>query len=389
MPQTNGVPRPHKQRVALIGHAAEPHLFGAERSLVSIIGAIDRAHYEPCVFLPSSSNDQYLRTIEQYTDNLTVFSYSWWSGTRAPDAAAISRFTALFRSQRIDLVHSNTITLIDPLLAARQIGVPCIVHARELIDQDEYLAGLLGEDPVAIVARIRAAADFIIANSNMTHRLYHKEGRSFRLYNCIDTDAFDIANDLTPGRLKIGIISSNHPRKGIEHFVRLAILAARRQQSGLEFIVFGPHTGHTRDLSLLSEREDIPINLRFEGYIDDPLEAVRQINVVLSFSVVAESFGRTVAEAMAARRPVISYDRGAAPEFVRHGLDGFIIPPFDIEQALGHLEALAGNPARVAAMGDAGRARAIEMFAPAVFASGLNEIYRRVLEMRHAPRATG
>src|SRR5262249_27696892 len=128
-------------------------------------------------------------------------------------------------------------------------------------------------------------------------------------------------------------------------------------------------------------REKVPVNLRFTDYVADPVDAVRQVNVVVSFSVVAESFGRTLAEAMAGRRPVIAYDHGAAPELVRHGIEGFVIPPFDIEGALVHIETLADNPERVAAMGDAGRARAKELFAPAVFASHLNEIYDRIFEI--------
>jgi len=368
-----------KPRIAVIGHLADPHFYGAERSLLSVAAAIDRARYDLCAVLPTH-NAQYVRALGRYTDTVDVFAYSWWGRTRLYDAATVTRFADLFRKRSIDLVHVNTITLMDPLLAARQAGVPCIVHARELVDQDDDLAGDLGDEPAAIVARVRAAADFIIANSDATHRLYHMNGRSFRLYNCVDTDAFDMANETTPGSLKIGIISSNRPKKGIEDFVRLAVLAAARRPA-LEFVVIGPPTAHTEDLALRLRGETAPVNLRFAGYVADPVDAVRQVNVVVSFSGVAESFGRTLAEAMAARRPVIAYDRGAVPELVRHGIDGFVIPPLDIEQALVHLETLADDPARVAVMGEAGRARAQELFAPVVFASRLNEIYRRIFEM--------
>ena len=42
---------------------------------------------------------------------------------------------------------------------------------------------MFGDDPSAIVRTILAASDFIIANSDATHRLYRKGDRSFRLYN--------------------------------------------------------------------------------------------------------------------------------------------------------------------------------------------------------------
>jgi len=269
---------------------------------------------------------------------------------------------------------------MDPLLAARRLGVPAVVHARELISHDNDLAGVLGDDPSAIVRSIRAASDFIIANSAATHRLYGTGDTSFRLYNCIDVDHFDLPNDPEPGTLKVGIISSNHPKKGIEQFVDLAIMAGRRRPD-LEFFVFGPRNEH---VERLEERvrggEGTGANVCFPGYVADPADAIRQVIVVVSFSLVAESFGRTIAEALAARRPVIAYRWGAAPELIQHGRDGFLVPYLDFAQALEHLGMLADRPDRLKEMGRNGRARAERLFSLDAFGSALNGIYRHIIE---------
>jgi glycosyltransferase involved in cell wall biosynthesis len=368
----------HKPRIALVGHTVSEQLFGAERSLLSVFAAIDRSSYEICAVFPRH-NESYMNAVRRYAEHVEVFPYQWLSQPPDGDVATISRFIDLFRSWRIDLVHVNTITLVAPLLAARQLTIPSIVHARELIDQDNHLAGLLGHAPADIIARILAAGEFIIANSDTTDRLYRKAGRSFRLYNCVDIDAFDMANDVADGPLKVGLISNNHPKKGLEDFIKLALLAAERR-AALAFVVIGPHTDHTEELALLLKREGSSANVQFLGYLSDPVEAMRQVNVVVSLSVVAESFGRTLAEAMAARRPVIAYDRGAAPEIVQHEVNGFIVPPSDITRALTYLETLAANRALLASMGEAGRARAEKLFAPAAFAKSLNAIYAQILE---------
>ena len=148
--------------------------------------------------------------------------------------------------------------------------------------------------------------------------------------------------------------------------------------------VVGPTPPYVEELA---RRAGCPVDLRLAGYAAEPVAAVRQVNVVVSFSTVPESFGRTLAEGMAARRPVIAHDLGAAREIVRHGVDGFIVAPGDIEGALGHIESLADDPTRLAAMGAAGRARVAERFAPAAFAAGLEAIYRRILPSaaEHAP----
>ncbi len=373
-----GTAAARKPHIAVVGHLAGDVLYGAERSLLDILAAIDRRQYDVSCILPNR-NDEYLQAVTKHVAKLIVFPYHWWSKTRPFEEQTVSRFEEIFRSAQVDLVHVNTITLNDPLVAARRLDVPSIVHARELVDRDADLALLFGLDASTIVRQVHAAADFIIANSDAVHRLYCKKGSSFRLYNCVDIDRFDLANDYEPGRLTVGIISSNHPKKGIEHFVKLAILAGRRLPR-LQFLAVGPHNGHTEELDAVARAQGFPVNLRFTGYVADPVEAMRQLNVVVSFSIVAESFGRTIAEAMAARRPIIAYRWGAAPELVRHREDGFLIPYLRYARALKRLRLLSDHPDRLRKMGSNGRERAQQLFAPNVFAARLNDIYRQVME---------
>ena len=145
---------------------------------------------------------------------------------------------------------------MDPLLAAKHLRVPSIVHARELVSHDEGLAAQFGENPSAIVRSVRGASDFIIANSATTHLLYRRGSRSFRLYNSVALDHFDLPNLPEPGKLRVGIVSSNQLKKGIEHFVNLAAMAAR-PRSDLEFVVIGPRTEYADRLEQRARNEDI------------------------------------------------------------------------------------------------------------------------------------
>ena len=370
-------PAAKKRNILLVGHAAGDTLFGAERSFLDLLAAIDPQQYDLFCVLPEENN-AYLSSVARYTKNITVFPYRWWTSTRPYDEHAVSHFENVIRRYRPDVVHVNTIVLSDPLIAARRLHVPTIVHARELIDKDPALGDHFGCEPSAVVSSVRAAADFIIANSEATYRLYYKRDRSFRLYNCVDVARFALTNNPEPGKLKVGIISSNIPNKGIEHFVKLAILAGQRRPH-LEFLVIGPRTEHAIELERVAGAQESPVNLRFTGYVPDPVEALRQVNVLVSLSIFAESFGRTLMEAMAASRPVIAYAWGAAPELIRDGKEGFLIPYLEFPKALDCLEMLADKPELVSQMGRNGRERALGLFAPDVFAANLNSIYRRVL----------
>jgi glycosyltransferase involved in cell wall biosynthesis len=359
-------------RVLIVGHLAGDQLFGAERSLLDIVAAIDPAKYEVLVALPNH-NDAYLRRIEKHAKQVTVFPYEWWSASRKEDPATVERFATIIRRDRVDLVHVNTITLLDPLLAAQRVSVPSIVHARELIVNDAVLAAHFGSDAVHTVC---SAADYIIANSDATHKRYSQNRKSFRLYNCVEPECFEVASSLESGKLKVGLISSNLPQKGIESFVHLAIVASGRRPE-LEFFLIGPLNEHAS--SLREKVRGQSSNIHFVDYLQHPAEALRRIDVLVSLSTFAESFGRTVAEAMAAGRPVIVYRYGALPELVRDGIDGFLIPYGAHLVALERLERLLDDPSLVLEIGRRGRERAKQLFCPGVFAPQLNRIYDQIL----------
>jgi glycosyltransferase involved in cell wall biosynthesis len=368
-----------KLRVAVVAHLGSREFFGAERSLLDILAAIDRKKYRVWCVLPRAyTSDVYRQAVSQYAADVALLPYGWWSISRPSDAKALKHFKSFFQARRFDLVHVNTIMLLEPLRAARQLGIPSVVHVRELIDQDSELSTRFGDGSAQVVKAICEAADFLIANSEATLKLYWKEAKSFRLYNCVDAECFDVPIALEPGRLRVGLISSNVPKKGVENFVRLAA-EAFISHPYLQFVVIGPHCEYTTKLQKMLLKNNSPANLEFTGYVPNPAEALRRVDVVLSLSDFAESFGRTIAEAMAAGRPVIAYRRGGLVELINDGIDGFLVPPSDYRAVLPLLATLAKDRERLLEMGRNGRARAMVQFSPPVFSAALNGIYQHVL----------
>ena len=96
----------------------------------------------------------------------------------------------------------------------------------------------------------------------------------------------------------------------------------------------------------------------------------------------SEGFPMSVVEAMAAGVAVVASAVGGVPEAVDDGETGMLVPPRDIAALSRVLGALAGDPARVTAMGDAGRRRAEERFDIAAFQRAHVELYRDALRGR-------
>ena len=100
---------------------------------------------------------------------------------------------------------------------------------------------------------------------------------------------------------------------------------------------------------------------------------------------IYEPLGIVNLEAMACAAAVVASDVGGIPEVVADGSTGLLVhyderDPEVFEQALADaVNDLVGDPARAAAMGEAGRQRAIDEFGWDVAARRTVAIYRSVL----------
>ena len=102
--------------------------------------------------------------------------------------------------------------------------------------------------------------------------------------------------------------------------------------------------------------------------------------VALGTSFANETFGMTLAEASACARPVIATDFGGFPEVVRDGETGLLVPPRDPARLAAAIDAIIGDPADAARMGDAGRAFVTAAFAWPIVTERVIAAYEEALD---------
>jgi glycosyltransferase involved in cell wall biosynthesis len=90
----------------------------------------------------------------------------------------------------------------------------------------------------------------------------------------------------------------------------------------------------------------------------------------------------SVIEALAAERPAVATRVGGTPDVIRDGVDGFLVDSNDAGALAERLADLARDPARRAAMGAAGRERALRRYAVDRLVDDVDELYRRLLAER-------
>ncbi|MDX6465123.1 MAG: hypothetical protein QOI27_163 [Gaiellaceae bacterium] len=114
------------------------------------------------------------------------------------------------------------------------------------------------------------------------------------------------------------------------------------------------------------------------GYQDDVARFYDAMDVLLLPSA-NEGTPVSVIEALAAGRPAVATRVGGISDVLRDGVDGFLVEPGDVDALAARLAELAADPARRAAMGEAGRGRVIERYAVLRLVDDVDRLYRTLI----------
>ena len=89
-----------------------------------------------------------------------------------------------------------------------------------------------------------------------------------------------------------------------------------------------------------------------------------------------EGLARALPQGALAGCPSVTYDIDGAKEAVRDGVTGYVIPPFNVPRFGDAIATLLRDAPKRRAMGEAGRAMAVQRFDTAVMIEGLERVYR-------------
>jgi glycosyltransferase involved in cell wall biosynthesis len=363
----------NRKSILIVAHSVSDQVFGAERSLIDVLACIDKTKFKVHIALPKVNNT-YISFVKNYVEDISFYNHEWWNSRKPLQKNNINFFDNIIKNKQIDIVYTNTIMLKTPLVVAKKLGVKSIMHIRELIDRDKALIDHIGLKPKEIIAEISNAADILIANSNETATLFNKTGKCVTITNAIDVKSFDEASPtLNDGTLRVGMLSSNIKKKGLEELLKLA-MEAEKKKLPILFIAYGPETEDVKQIKNTLKKSKKQINLSFPGYVSNPKEALKNLDVIVNFSLFAESFGRTAVEAMSAKRPIIGYYHGALKEVIEHEVSGYHIQYKKPEDALIYLEEFLKNPSKLGEMGAKGYERALKHFSYKTLSVNINRV---------------
>ncbi len=176
----------------------------------------------------------------------------------------------------------------------------------------------------------------------------------------------------------MGMASPLRPRKRIEDFIELIQPIAVSDSRVVGLIAGGMIAGdESYGEGIVDQIQHLGLGRRLQwvGDLTHVEPFYQACDIVVSTSQY-ETFGNSVCEAMACRRPVAGYEGGSVREVV--GETGVIVKTGDLDALTAAVAKLTGDPEWRRSLGEHARQRVAERFNPADSLEQLQGIYRTI-----------
>ncbi|WP_219212814.1 glycosyltransferase family 4 protein [Paenibacillus sp. S150] len=278
-------------------------------------------------------------------------------------------------------IVSSTCVHALPAMAAKSLGIPVMWKISETITDNDFTS--------ISTELIHRYSDEILAISHTAASCFPEDIREGKLTQLPPSwnDAemmFEAWSKLRGERRRefrinpeeplIGYISSFiNKEKGLEHFVKMAVLVAE-QHPEAKFIVVGtPGDKSYYDRCVRKVKlEGLTSRFKFVGYEDSLPEVYCAMDMLVVPSLIREGFGMTALEGMAFGKPVVAYASGGLYEILHAaGCGGLLVPAGDIGALAERVNSLLAEPGLAAAIGTQARERIAAVYGPAAYRARL------------------
>jgi len=305
----------------------------------------------------------------------------------------LASLVRLFRRERPTLMHGFTIKCaVYGSLAAQLAGVPARVNA---------VAGLgyvfASNDRKARCLRpmVRAMLRLALRGRRTRLILQNPDDRAmFQQAGLIGSDRIDLipGSGVDCARFTPGGDSAPRPRpcvllaarllwdKGVAEYVEAARLL-RAAGRDVRFLLAGmPDPGNPAAVPESTLRQWVDEGLvEWLGHVDDTSELFRSVDVVALPSYYREGLPKSLIEAAACARALVTTDMPGCREVVTNERDGLLIPPHDAAALAHAIARLVDAPGLAARLGAAARAKALANFDERLVIERTLAVYRQLL----------
>lgn len=288
----------------------------------------------------------------------------------------IAKIYQLYTQYRPDIVHHVAMKpVIYGTIAARLVGISSIVNALAglgfLFSSHNLLARLL-KPLVQIILRwvLGGNSQVIVQNPDDMQLLCEQIGVSKHKIHLIYGAGVDLSS-FTPTSPPIETL--NGPiillparllwDKGVGEFVQAATILRQRGITARCILVGAPDIGNPASVSQQQIASWVNAGIiEWWGYCDDMPKIFAKCHIVCLPSYYREGLPKSLVEAAACGKPIVTTDTPGCREVVRDGENGLLVPVRDVQALVSALAKLIQEPKLCVVYGKVGRQCSESMF---------------------------
>lgn len=372
-------------------------LYGADVILLELVKNLDKTKYNPYVVLPcdgplavkmkenginvSIINYPILR--RQYFNIKGIFQYL------REFKFSISELEKFCIEKNIELIHSNTVAVLEGATLWRRLKVKHVWHIHEMLDKPKIVYKFLGK----IMSK---RCDKVLAVSNAVKEHWKKTGyfedEDFEvIHNGIDLNKFNPHNniDYLKKEFKIkddekivGFIGRINAIKGQEVFFQAMEEVMSKTNNVKALIAGDAFEGQEWRVEELKEHiKNSPFKDRFiySKFRMDSCNLHCLLDVFVLSSISYDSFPTVVLEAMASAKPVVSFKSGGVSEMITHGKTGYFAKFGDKDDLAKYIYKLVTNEDIRKSMGNTAYNFVNNKFTSQIFKERIQKFYDKLM----------
>ena len=293
----------------------------------------------------------------------------------------------IIKTNKIDLVYSNTTAVLVGAFTAKLKGIKHIWHIHEIIASPKLFASFLGW-AIKKMSHKTIAVSYAVKN-HWDNINPSKEEKIVVIHNGIDGgnlnkgDRQKVRNELKlqDKDVLIGMIGRVHYWKGQSYFLDLAH-KIKAELPNAKFLMVGdafPGYEYLYDeinekIEKLNLKEEVA-QFRFRQDIPDIFAA---LDMFILPSILPDPFPTVILEAMHASKPIVATAQGGAMEMIQNNATGYHIPINDADKAIQIILPILTNQQKRMDFGIKGHQRVNQEFSVEKYSHKMNQVMEMI-----------
>ncbi len=291
------------------------------------------------------------------------------------EIVSIIEIIRLYRRERPDIAHHVALKpVIYGAIAARFAGISNVVNALAGLGHVFSAKGLRASLVRFVISNMLRPAlrqkksRVIFQNPDdrdlfVSSGLVAEEQAALIKGAGVDTDLFAPSDDLPDGKPVALFASRMLWTKGVGEFVQMARELKKNNIDARVALAGSPdyHNPAAVPESELNKWDSEGV-IEYWGKKDNMPAVMKSVSIVVLPSHYGEGVPKVLIEGAAAGKPLVAFDIPGCREIVRHGENGYLIPPGAVDAMYDAIRKLLLDPALRNSMGMAGRKIALEHF---------------------------